>query len=189
MTLDEKLEVFYNSSIEKATTQSIEIINEYKESLKKIYDEHIEESKRKAEVTLRVESDNLVREKNKRLSAQTLDIRREFTERTSILKESLFEDVIKKLNEFMSTPEYLTFLKKRIQTALDFAKGEEITIYINPSDADKKPALEQELHTTLTISNINFMGGIRAVISARNILMDYSFSTKLAEAKETVTLN
>ena len=39
MTLDEKLEQFYNATIESATTRNIEIVEEYKQNLDKMFDD------------------------------------------------------------------------------------------------------------------------------------------------------
>lgn len=188
MTLDEKLDIFYKSSIDKATSQSSEMIEEYKTSLAKIYDEHMEESKRKAEVTLRVETDHLIREKNKLLSAKALEIRRDFTEHTTALKEQLFKEVEEQLQAYMRTSEYITLLENRIKKVQQFAKDAPVTIYINASDADKKSQLEAATNAELTIHATDFMGGIRAVIHSRNILMDYSFTSKLLEVEEAFTL-
>lgn len=189
MTLDEKLDIFYNSAIKSATEQSDQIIEEYKESLKKIEEEHKAEIQRKAHNTLQIESDHLVREKNKQLSTMALDIRRNITEKIDELKEDLFDDVEKKLADFMKTPDYTALLTKQIKEAMNFAKGNQITIYINPSDKKKKEALEKTTGAVLTISTIDFMGGIRAVIHDKNILIDHSFQNSLTEQKEIFSLN
>lgn len=39
-------------------------------------------------------------------------------------------------------------------------------------------------NTTVEVSKYGFGGGIRALIRARNILIDQSFETKLKEAEE-----
>ena len=88
----------------------------------------------------------------------------------------------------MKTPAYLDLLKEQIQYALDYAKGEEMELYINESDTDKKNSLEQMFNCSIQISNTDFMGGIRAVIRNRNVLIDNSFATKLAEERESFTL-
>ena len=50
-----------------------------------------------------------------------------------------------------------------------------MTIYINPSDADKKTYLEERTGMTLTISKVDFIGGVRAVVPEKNVLVDYAF--------------
>lgn len=83
----------------------------------------------------------------------------------------------------MTTPAYDDLLVKQILSALAFANGTEIQIYINPSDADKKTMLEEKTGITLTVSTIDFIGGTRAVIHEKNILIDHSFLTKMEEEK------
>lgn len=188
MTLDEKLDQFYKSAIDSATSQNIQIIDEYQKSLHKIYDEHKKDAYRKAEVSYRVESENLKREKNRQLSNEAIGIKRIISEKTAELTETLFHDVTAKVYAYMKTPEYVSLLKKQISLATEFANGDEMTIYINKSDEDKKSTLESTTKTHLTISNRDFVGGIRAVIHDKNILIDHSFSTKLEEAVNNFTI-
>lgn len=188
MTLDEKLDQFYKSAIDSATSQNIQIIDEYQKSLQKIYDEHKKDALRKAEVSYRVESDKLKREKNRQLSNEAIGIKRKISEKSADLTEILFQDVTSRVYAFMKTPEYITMLEKQINLALEFARGDEMTIYINISDESIKKSLEEKTKTHLTLSNRDFIGGIRAVIHEKNILIDHSFCTKLEEAINTFAL-
>ncbi|MFR0867439.1 MAG: hypothetical protein ACLSGV_13340 [Eubacterium sp.] len=81
----------------------------------------------------------------------------------------------------MKTDDYKKILEKRIQKSLDFADGEEILIYINPSDAHLKDDLEAKTGSSLTVSREDFIGGTRAVMQKRRILIDYSFKSALSE--------
>lgn len=188
MTLDEKLEQFYNAAMESATSQNIQIIDEYQKSLQIIYDEHKKEALRKAEITYRVESEKLVREKNRDLSNEAVQIKRKTSERNAELTDKLFEEVAVKLQEYMATSTYFDLLCSQIKTAKKFALDEEIAIYINATDTNLKTSLEANTGAVLTISNRDFIGGTRAVIQDKNILIDNSFLTKLDEAKSTFTL-
>lgn len=188
MTLDEKLENFYNAAMDDAAKKRVELIDEYKKSLNEIFEDHKKESLRKAELTFDMETKNFNREKNKALSTQTLDVRRMINEKSKELTDILFDDVVKKLEEFMKTPEYINLLEKQINDAVNFSKHDSITIYINPSDEDKKAELVKRTNATLTISTIDFFGGTRAVISSKNILIDNSFSTKINDNKDEFAL-
>lgn len=188
MTLDNKLENFYNSAMEDAANQKIEMINQYKNSLREIYEEHKSNSLRKAEGYFEMEVKNLNREKNKTLSIKALDSKRLVNDKSKKIKKLLFEEVTEKLIEFMKTPEYIDLLETQINNAKSFAKEEQINIYINPSDEDKKLELEKRTNTFLIISNIDFFGGTRAVINSKNILIDHSFLAKLKDEKEKFTL-
>jgi len=188
MTLDEKLDVFYNAAIEDATNQSVQILQEYKENMAKLLSDHKDEAKKKAEYTLKTETDYLMRDKNKRISDESLVLRREVTERVNEYEKEIFENVENKLTSFMQTDDYIKLLEHLVQSALDFAKDEEVTIYVNPSDEDKIEALQNATGATLTVSDTDFIGGTRAILHARNILIDSSFATKLAEERDTFTL-
>lgn len=188
MTLDEKLEHFYTSVIDSATKQNISIVEEYKKTLEKNYEERKQAALRKAEANYRMASDNIIRERNRRLSAESLEIRRKVLEKTAEYTELIFTDIRNKLQEYMKTPEYEELLCSQIINAKKFAKGDPITVYINPTDAEKKPSLEIKTGIPLTISDRDFIGGTRAVIASHSILIDNSFLTKLDEAKSTFTL-
>lgn len=185
MTLDEKIELFSKAVIDSATRQNIEIVQQYKESLQKIYDEHKENALNKAEAAYLAESENLLREKNRTLSSEAINIKRKINEKSSELVDKLFQDVALKLEEFMKTPEYFDLLTTQITKAKTFAREDEIIIYINPSDEGLKQLLEENTGVKLTVSTRNFYGGIRAVIHSKNILIDNSFLTKLSEAKSS----
>lgn len=184
MKLDVKLDHFYKSVIDDATAQSASILEDYKKQLSALYEEKKAEFEKHQALTIKAETDNVAREKNKQLSSEAIEIRRMISEKKAEIKDSLFADITTKLNAFMKTPAYEELLVKQITSAKEFVNGESITIYINASDASKKEALEKKTAATLTISTIDFMGGSRAVIHEKNILIDNSFITKLAEEKE-----
>ena len=189
MTLEEKLENFYISVIDSATDQSVDIIDEYKKALQKTYDERKQSAIRKANNNYRIETENLVREKNKKLSVVTLDLKGTILDKTNKLSDRIFDDVINKLEAFMKSSSYKDFLIGKINEAVNFSRGETIVIYLNPTDEHLLVSLENDTNIHLTLSDRDFMGGIRAVIPSRKILIDYSFITKLAEEKTSYKLS
>ena len=124
---------------------------------------------------------------NKELSREQIQIKRDMAKKQDSLKEQLFQEVQELLEKYMASPDYKKLLLKQIKAASSFAGTDAIIIYINPSDADKLPELEQSAKIPLTISQASFIGGIRAVIESKNILIDNSFETQLKEAKESFT--
>ena len=153
MTTEEKLKHFLEASIESATNQSTQIIDDYSKALQILFEDHKIDAQRKAELQIRLGRESLEREMNKELFREQLRIKREMT-------------------------------KKQIKEAAHFAGTDDIMIYIDPSDADRLKELEDATKAHLTVSDTEFMGGTRAVIQSRNILIDNSFETKLKEAKE-----
>ena len=189
MTTEEKLQHFLNASIEDAQNRSQKMISDYKEALAKIADEHKAETLKKAELQIKVEEDKLQRNRNKEISKQVLHIKRKITKKQAELKNKLFVEVAHMLEEYMSTEDYTKLLVKEIKEAVDIAGESDVTIYIDPADSESLSKLEMMTGASLTISEYSFMGGTRAVIRDRNILIDNSFAKKLEEAKENFNFN
>ena len=88
----------------------------------------------------------------------------------------------------MKTEAYDDLLVKCIRQADRFAEKDPVIIYINPSDEQKRSDLEDATGVHLTISAEDFLGGVRAVIRARNILIDNAFKTQLRNEYDKVVL-
>lgn len=184
MTLEEKLENISQAAIEDATKQGDALIQEYQQDIDKAIKIHEEEIKKRNIAEYEYQYAKLEREKNKAISQAMLESKMTITKKTEELSEKLFDLVKSKLAAYKKTPEYESYLLKLIQSAVDFSNGNEIAIYIDPSDASLKEALEKKSGKTITISTEEFFGGIRAIITEKNILIDESFATKISEEKE-----
>lgn len=188
MTLEEKLDQFYNVTIESATAMNLAITEEYKTTLANALEEHKKSTKQKAQIALNLDIENAKREKNRVLSSASIKIRRKLSEQSACITASIFDEVTDKIMDFMKSEEYYACLIKQITEAKTFARKDEMKLYIDPSDENLKDKLEAETGVTITISTTNFIGGTRAVIPDKNILIDHSFSSKLQELKENFTL-
>lgn len=187
MTTEEKLKHFMDASIENATSKSTKMIDDYSNALNKIFEDHKTDSVRKADLQVKLGADSLEREKNKELSKEQIKIKKEMTKAQELRKEELFVEVKNLLEQFMSTRAYQNLLIKQIKEAKKFAKEEPITIYIDPADSAALTALQTATDCQLTVSEYSFLGGTRAIIHSKNILIDNSFETRLKEEKETFT--
>ena len=104
------------------------------------------------------------------------------------IKKKVFDEVESKLLSFKSSPEYIEYLYKMIQEALDFAAEDEMVIYIDPSDESCIPALEKRFGFAPSVSRESWIGGMRAVIPAKNVFIDESFAERMKRARETCWL-
>lgn len=189
MTLENKLQHFYDHSLQSAQREADNIIAEHKQSLEKIFEEHKATKSRQAEAELSAETEKLKRNINKEVSAEQFMIKRELSVKQAEITEWLFEDVRKHLNAFHDSAEYVGWMNEQLQQIKDFAGNDEVTIYLDPKDEALKNSLEESSSMKLTISREAFGGGIRAVISSRNILIDNSFDRLWAEEKGSFTFN
>ncbi|WP_186423985.1 V-type ATP synthase subunit E [Lacrimispora celerecrescens] len=183
MTTEEKLQHFLGFCMEDARTRSAKMLDEYTAALEQTFLEHQEDAKRRAEHQVALESERIEREINKKLSLEQIGMKRIFGKKQDELKDKLFSELRDKLSTFMESPEYTKLLEKQIREAKALAGKEFITIYIDPADEDKINELAISGGSDIQVSEYSFLGGTRAVIPSRHILIDNSFQTKLAEAK------
>ena len=84
----------------------------------------------------------------------------------------------------MESPEYQDYLCSRIQKAREFAGNDEIFIYLSPEDTALQRSIVAKTGFTVEISSEPFMGGIKATIPAKNILIDSSFMSTYEKLKK-----
>lgn len=181
MTIEEKVARLQESAMEEARTQANAIRKQHETMLGGVLDQHKEEAKRQSQMRIKAEKISARQQQNMAVSKAQLELKREYGARQKQLKKELFAEVRQKIQEFMKTDEYRKLLVAYIEKAAHFADGEELTIYINPTDADKKEYLEAYTGMELTISREDFIGGVRAVIHGRNVLIDHAYKGALEE--------
>ena len=179
MTLEEKIAHLQTSSMEQARAEGNAIIDAHKEALEKVFEDHRAEALRQSETRIKAETTNARLSLNQAAAKSQLEIKRRQGKVQQELKDKIFEEVMGLVNDYMKTEAYGDFLVKCIRQAVDFAGQDPVTIYINPSDEAKRPDLENATGAYLTVSAEDFIGGVRAVIRSRNILIDNSFRTQL----------
>lgn len=184
MQIKEKLEVFQKFTINVANSESEAMIQEYRESCEKDLEEYRNSRQAEMEHKFQIEEIKIRRQVRKRVSEESIRQKRLLDNCKQEWKKKLMDQVRELLAEYQQTEKYRGYLTAKIRMAKEVAGTEEVIIYINPSDADKKEELEKQTGAELTVSTMDFGGGIRAVIRSRNILIDESFVTKL-EQEET----
>lgn len=176
MTIDEKLSHFYDVTIEDAQAKAAGILEEHRKALAQMTEKHKADSQENAQVQIKAETANARREINKALSAEQLTIKRDWTKKQNELKEKLFAEVKTQLENFRNTPDYPAYLESKIKEALDFAEQDKINIYLSPEDSVLLPDLVERTKAFITVSAEDFLGGIKATIPHKNILIDHSFA-------------
>lgn len=184
MEIKEKLELFHEAVLQAAGEQSESLLEEYKRSYKENLDAYELQKQKEQETGERIEEAKLRKEWNRQVSEQALLLKKEYHEFAEQKKGLLFEKVTELLEEYRKTDAYKESLVRAIGKAKKFAREEPVIIYLNPTEAAWKEELEQKTGCELTISTMEFMGGIRAVIRSKNILIDESFATKLEQERE-----
>ena len=179
MTLEEKISHLQTTSMEQARAEITAIIDPHREALEKVFEDHKPEALHQSETRIKAETRNARLALNQASAKSQLEIKRRQGTVQQELKDKIFKEALSLAEDYMKTEAYEDFLIRCIRQARDFAGEDEIIIYINPSDEKKRSALEDAAHVSLTVSAEDFIGGIRAVIRSRNVLIDNSFKTQL----------
>ncbi len=179
MTLEEKMEHLQAVSMEEARAEGNAIIDNYRTALEKVLEDHKDEAILQSQTRIKGETVNARQQLNQATAKAQLELKRKQGKIQQELKDKIFEETMTLVSDYMKTEEYEDFLVRCIRKAVTFADGEEMTIYINPSDGQKQSDLEKASGAKLTVSAEDFIGGVRAVIRGRNILIDNSFKTQL----------
>ena len=164
MTIDERVAHLQEAAMEEARAKANAIVKQHEQTLTNVLNQHKGEANRQSDVRIKAETVSARQQQNMAVSKAQLELKREYGKRQKELKQELFQEVLKELQEFMKTDEYKELLVAYIEKAARFTNGEDLKIYINPSDADKKEWLEERTGMTLTVSKENFVGGVRAVV-------------------------
>lgn len=189
MTVEEKLQHFYDVAIGETQKEASQMLDEHREMLAHQLEEHKKVKNLQAEQDIRAEIDHAKREVNKALSAEQLVIKRELTKKQTELKDKLFIEVKDKLEEFMNSPEYEEYLINKIQEALKIAGDDELHIYVTPGDASLTHVLSAATGLPVEVLHETFLGGIKAIIPEKNILIDYSFQNSFENLKKEFTFD
>lgn len=179
MTLEEKLAQMQSASMEQARAEGNAIIDSHREALEKVFEDHKTEALRQAETRIKAETTNARLSLNQAAAKSQLEIKRRQGKVQQELKDKIFEEAESLVDDYMKTEAYNDFLIRCIRQAVHYAGEDPVVIYINPSDEKKRSDLEDATRVHLTISAEDFIGGVRAVIRSRNILIDNSFKTQL----------
>ncbi len=184
MTIDEKIKYFMDSSIEDTSTKSVQILSRYKQSLDEEYENYKISAAKEGEFLKKSKINSTKQQLRKALAKEQLDIKRQVTNKQNSIKTKIFSAVSAKLEEYRKTPEYVQSLKNQlVKLSSDFA-GTDIVFYISIEDEALLDELKSVSDFNILVNDVSFMGGIKAVIPSRNMLVDLSYKTKLMEAEE-----
>lgn len=175
MTIEEKLQHFYDTSVDEARNQASRELEAHQNRLNEMLSEHKKARMQDARTAIGAETENAKREVNKALSARQLTLKRSWNAKQNELKDKLFAEVKDHLDKFMSTPEYENYLCRKVREAAAFAGDDEIFIYLSPEDASHQRSVIARTGQPVRISQEPFLGGIKAAIPDKNILIDDSF--------------
>ena len=190
MDLEDKFAYFETQVNQQAQNIIDEQVNQYKATLQKDYDEFVKNTNQEFDAKFENAKKDMRKELNKNISQSQIHLQRDLYLQEEKLKKSLFAEFNDALQNYMQTDEYRNQLVVMINNLKDYAEKnrEELVVYINHSDQGMLETLFEETNANIQISDREFLGGVRGVLKDRQVLIDYSFSTLLANVEDNFTI-
>jgi vacuolar-type H+-ATPase subunit E/Vma4 len=183
MTTEEKLQKFEETCLDEAKDRAKRVLADYRQGLETTFSKHQEDAARRAELRVAKETEQIDREARKETAEHEIEARRKISHVQEELKDMLFTELRNRLADFMATEDYLRYLDSCVRHCMEFAGGEPVRIYFDPSDTDKIQRISLQNSADIIVSRYSFGGGMRAVIPSKNILIDHSFDTVVEEIR------
>lgn len=184
MKVSEKMDIFYQATIDAANEQAGKMLQEYKETYEDGLEEYEKQRKKAMETGMRMAKERLRKRVNRETSEEMLKAKMEYHARQEEKKEELFELVQRKIDAYRKSDAYPAYLKEKVQRAVAFADGNTVVVSLDKDDEEYLDMLKNEFQCEWKISDTPFGGGIKAVIPEKNVLVDESLGTKFAAEKE-----
>ena len=172
MDAEHKLQHFFNISVQTASQQNADSLDKYKSSLDSAFDDHKNQIRHTADETILTKKNIILQSVRRDYSSKESEARRSLINLKNDIRNDLFHKVRQLISEFRQTDEYTDYLINRINYIDSVAGDDAAEIYIDLSDSRLQKTLEDKTGKKINIYDIDFSGGIRAVIPSRNILID-----------------
>jgi vacuolar-type H+-ATPase subunit E/Vma4 len=190
MDLEDKFAYFETQVNQQAQDIIDEQVNQYRATLQKDYDEFVKNTNQEFDAKFENAKKDMRKELNKNISQSQIHLQRDLYLQEEKLKKTLFAEFNDAIQNYMQTDEYRNQLVVMINNLKDYAEKnrEELVVYINHSDQGMLETLFEETNANIQISDREFLGGVRGVLKDRQVLIDYSFSTLLANVEDSFTI-
>lgn len=190
MDLEDKFAYFETQVNQQAQDIIDEQVNQYRATLQKDYDEFVKNTNQEFDAKFVNAKKDMRKELNKNISQSQIHLQRDLYLQEEKLKKTLFAEFNDAIQNYMQTDEYRNQLVVMINNLEDYAEKnrEELVVYINHSDQGMIETLLEETNANIQISDREFLGGVRGVLKDRQVLIDYSFSTLLANVEDSFTI-
>lgn len=184
MVTEDKLKYFYDSTISALKKKNDEELAVLKEQLDEEMKSYKSEIDAHSLIEERLHRDSIRREGLKDLARQKMALRKIMSEKEEEIRSAIFDEAAEIIEAHRHSPEYADTLLNYISFAKKFAQGDEMKVYICPSDIALKETLEERSGIELRVSDVPFNGGIQAELPGKNIFINYSFSSRIEEEKQ-----
>jgi len=184
--INEKLNSFSEIVLKDASRKAGEILkdaqNEKEKRLEEQEIDYLKEAYRKIhEALAEVEKEN-----NSLYSAKLFEAKKILYNKRMEITDRVFENVLKRLEEYRKTKEYSDKLRQLIENGLNEVGGGKVRITVDNEDLNlaKKLAGEARKDVEVAGSDTKLFGGCIVINETSGILADYSFKSRMEQQRK-----
>ena len=177
---ERKLEYFTTAILHEANMQKMHAKNESIAKHNKHIEEALESATRRVNVLQRAGRDEIARAANRQISKAKVQAMTKHVEIRKQQIDRLFVAIQAKLAQFTQEPEYENYLINRINQV----RGTFSIVQLSPHDMRLENAIKTATGLLPEAGSPDYIGGFILLDAARKIRADYTFSTRLAQAKK-----
>ena len=185
MDIEEKYKAFYNVVLEEAKVQKDKILQETHAEFTRLSTQYENSLIEKNNKQIKHEKEQLERKSSQRIITFNKDARRQLIDKRETLTNKVFLGVSSQLEAFTQSPEYLDSLVESCNEAKALLSCEEIIVYLNEQDYEKRATLEAISGVQVKRQEENAIGGLIASNLEGNMILDKTFNARLDEAKKS----
>ena len=182
MDIQQKLSGFYKAITDEAQKQRAEIFIEMRDKIKNNFDNAFQNFCHNAEKKIKSEELILNQHLNQAISNESANARKNLFALRNQLKNELFNEVEKRLRDFVLTPEYLQLMITKFEKIDNNSRVE-----ISKFDEKLLACMDNFTFESFK-SNDDFIGGFKIYLHNSKIVVDNSFQSKLQNVKENFNM-
>ena len=182
-SLEDKLEVFRGTVFQDAEKQRDEILKRAAERKTELLAERENEFLTEAYRQIQKEISRLERNQNEAVSKALSKCKRDLLmERKKVVSE-IFYQVEQKIYAYKKTEAYPTYLQNAVADGIKKVGEGEILVFLDKSDRDFLPVIEQKFQVKAELDEIKIIGGAKIHNKTKNIVCDNTIIDRLEEEK------
>jgi len=195
MTIQQKLDLFTQKTMESVNRQCLEAAHEIQNAIKTAVSETKKKARKEMADRVRIESYQLERESNKKIHTASMAARRDLSALRKRLTNELLTDLEKNLRHFADTPAYKDFILEGLIAATtstltananaDMLKDFAIVQLMAKDIFYEELKIQIEVETAFTVeaTDEDFIGGFRLISENGRKIADYTLLARLKDLK------
>jgi len=180
---ERKLEYFANTILHEANLQKSREKNEAFTKHNRHIQETLESTARRINVMMQAKQDEITRSANRQISKAKVYAITQYVEARKQQIDRLFVDIQAKLASFTQEPEYENYMIQRIKQVQELNQNFAV-IKLSPHDMRLENAIKTTTGLVPEAGSHDYIGGFILLDSARKVRADYTFKTRLIQAKK-----